>query len=106
MIERSKMVPKKIQTNMEVVDEEIAQIGKRIREIIIAQYDNVVKNVNKLDCEARREYFRTSKQELLFENAKRAELLRQRQAQQDQQDQSRVQDDEREDQLRVQDEHV
>ena len=105
MIERSKMVPKKIQTNMEVVDEEIAQIGKRIRELI-AQYDNVTKNVNKLDIAARREFIRTFQQELLFENAKRAELLRQRQAQQDQEDQSRVQDEEREDQLRVQDEHV
>lgn len=105
------MVPKKIQTNMEVVDEEIAQIDKRVREIIIARYDNVVKNVNKLDLEARREFFRTSKQELLFENARRtlAQFLRQRllaRAQQDQEDQSRVQDEEREDQLRVQDEHV
>jgi len=95
-----------IQNTMETIDEDIAQMDERIREIIIAQYDNVVKNVNKLDCEARREYFKTSKQELLFENAKRAELLRQRQAQQDQEDQSRVQDEEREDQLRVQDEHV
>jgi len=100
------MVPKDPFNIMKVVDEDIAQMDERIREIIIAQYDNVVKNVNKLDCEARREYFKTSKQELLFENAKRAELLRQRQAQQDQEDQSRVQDEEREDQLRVQDEHV
>ena len=105
MIERSKMVPK-IPINMEVIDEEITQIGERIRELI-AQYDNVIKkNVNKLDIAARREFIKTFKQELLFENSKRAELLRQRQAQQDQEDQSRVQDEEREDQLRVQDEHV
>lgn len=100
------MVPKDPFNIMKVVDEEIAQIDKRIREIIIARYDNVVKNVNKLDLEARREFFRTSKQELHSENAKRAELLRQRQAQQDQEDQSRVQDEEREDQLRVEDEQV
>ena len=106
------MVPKDPFNIMEVVDEEIAQIDERIREIIIAQYDNVVKNVNKLDCEARREYFRTSKQELHFENARRtlAQFLRQRllaKAQQDQEDQSRVQDEERKDQSRVQDEvHV
>jgi len=100
------MVPKDPFNIMKVVDEEIAQIGKRIRELI-AQYDNVIKkNVNKLDCEARREFIKTFKQELLFENAKRAELLRQRQAQQDQEDQSRVQDEEREDQLRVEDEQV
>ena len=44
------MVPKMIQNTMETIDEEIAQIDERVRDIIIARYDNVVKNVNKLDC--------------------------------------------------------
>ena len=65
---------------MEAVDEEIAQMGKRIRELI-AQYDNVVtKNVNKLDIATRREFIRTFKRELHFENTRRtlAQFLRQR----------------------------
>ena len=69
MIERSKMVPNRIQKDsitMEVVDEEIAQIGKRIWELI-AQYNNV----DKLDIATRREFIRTFRQELHFEDAKR-----------------------------------